>query len=484
MPPFSTSEPTDSASSTPPYRSAEGPPGRGQNEASTKLPRTWQRLHPLSPVVRIGPSLLGILVVLGSAAALPGRTSSSASDLVIVAIVALGSVVYWAVTRWRVDGDTLRVETGLIRRQSLQVPLSSAQAIDLVEPFLARVLGLAEVRVRTGGASRGDARLCYLRYSDATHVRASLLAVAHGLHEAVPEPPEEGLVVVPNGRLVVAGCLTGAIPASLVAVIALAVLGSTDPAALLASGSGLLAAFVTMALTAWRRISTEWSFTVAEAPDGLRIRSGLLSRAAETVPRGRIQAVRMVEPLWFRPLGWCRLELHLAGGVKGGDRQQPARLRRALLPVGTLADADLLLARVLPGREATLTRPPRRAMLRAPLSYHFLRAGVGERCAVAISGRVRRETVWVPLAKAQSLRAAQGPIQRSLRLASVHLDAAGRYTRATLRDRAAPEAVCLLEELPGRCAAARNFARTRPGPTSATGQADSPAPADQALPDA
>jgi putative membrane protein len=408
----------------------------------------------------MGRSLLGILVILASAAALPGQAGLSASDLVIVLFVALGGVVYWAVTRWRVDGDTLRVETGLVRRQSLQVPLSRAQAVDLVEPFLARVVGLAEVRVRTGGASRGDARLCYLRYNEATLVRTALLAVAHGLHEAVPAPPEQRLAVVPNGRLIAAGCLTGAIPVSLGAVIALTVLGSTERSVLVTGGSGLVAVFVTMALTAWRRISTEWSFTVAEAPDGIRIRSGLLSLSAETVPRGRIQAVRMVEPFWFRPLGWCRLELHLAGGVKGGDRQ-PARVRRALLPVGSLTDAQLLLDRVLPDRRAALTRPPRRAMFRAPLSYHFLRAGVGDRCAVAISGRVRRETVWVPLAKAQSLRAAQGPVQRSLGLASVHLDVAGRHTRVTLRDRAAPEAVHLLEKLPAWCAVARG---SRPGP--------------------
>lgn len=73
------------------------------------------------------------------------------------------------------------------------------------------------------------------------------------------------------------------------------------------------------------------------APDAIRIRSGLLSLAAETVPQGRIQAVRMLEPLWFRPFGWCRLELHLAGGVKGGERRQSARMRRALLPVGRCA---------------------------------------------------------------------------------------------------------------------------------------------------
>ena len=78
---------------------------------------------------------------------------------------------------------------------------------------------------------------------------------------------------------------------------------------------------------------------------------------------------------------------------------------------------------------------------------------------MAISGAFG-ETLWVPLAKAQSIRAAQGPIQRPWGSRRVHLDAAGRHTRATLRDRAAPEAVYLLEKLPGWCATARG---SRPG---------------------
>ena len=162
------------------------------------LPRTWQRLHPLSPIVRAGPSLFGILLVLGTAAAFRGRQGDPVFNIVIVAIAVLGGVVTWAVTRWRVDGDTLRVETGLIRRQSLQVPLSRAQAVDVVEPLLGRALGLAEVRVRTGGASHGDARLCYLRANEAVYVRAGLLAIAHGVHEAAPPPPEQRLAAVPN----------------------------------------------------------------------------------------------------------------------------------------------------------------------------------------------------------------------------------------------------------------------------------------------
>jgi len=100
-------------------------------------------------------------------------------------------------------------------------------------------------------------------------------------------------------------------------VIALAVLGSTDPAVLVASGSGLLAAFVTMALTAWRRISTEWSFTVAEAPDGLRVRSGLLSRAAETVPRAGFKQSAWSNLFGSAPWWWPP---RVASGRRGEGR--------------------------------------------------------------------------------------------------------------------------------------------------------------------
>ena len=71
------------------------------------------------------------------------------------------------------------------------------------------------------------------------------------------------------------------------------------------------------------------------------------------------------------------------------------------------------------------------------------------------SGRLRRVTSWVPLEKVQSLRHVQGPVQRRLSLASVHVDTAGKSVHATLRDRDAAEAVSALEELTDLARAAR-----------------------------
>jgi putative membrane protein len=71
------------------------------------------------------------------------------------------------------------------------------------------------------------------------------------------------------------------------------------------------------------------------------------------------------------------------------------------------------------------------------------------------SGRLRRVTCWVPLEKVQSLRHVQGPVQRRLNLASVHVDTAGRTVHATLRDRDAAEAKRALSDLTDLARAAR-----------------------------
>ena len=187
---------------------------------------------------------------------------------------------------------------------------------------------------------------------------------------------------------------------------------------------------------AWRRLSGEYGFVAAEGPEGVSIRRGLFQTVSETIPYGRIQAVRQVEPWLWRPLGWCRLEVDIAGSTSRNQRGEGAGVvRKALLPVGSQADSWHLIARLLGGPDPPRTAPPRRARGKAPLSYHFLSAGHDETHAVCVTGRVNKSTTWVPLEKSQSIRRVQGPAQRLLGLATVHVDVAGRRTRAEFRDR-------------------------------------------------
>jgi putative membrane protein len=421
-------------------------------------PAVWHRLHPLSPFVRAGRATIAIAVVLVPSV-LTGRGpsgSGSASELAVVGVLVGLGFVSWLVTRWRIDEDDLRIETGLIRRQSLRFPLAQVQAIDIVRPGLARLFGVAELRLRMAGATGGTARLAYLPARDAEPLRARLLALAHGTTEAnaagealsPAHGDERVLTSVPTGRLAASILLSdvGFVSVTLLTgLIVAAVVARSAAAAVLGGGAVPILSGVTVV---WRRFNQEYRLTLAEAADGLRLRSGLIALTSETIRPGRVQAVRMVEPFLWRRLGWCRLEVDLAGRQRRkGEGEAERKPLRAVLPVGSRELAFELLPRIVPDAPPAELRPPRRVVWKSPLRYRFLAWGRSDTCLVTMSGRIRRVTVWVPLGKAQSFRRVQGPVQRRLRLASVHVDTAGRSVHATLRDRDVVEADEALAEL-------------------------------------
>jgi putative membrane protein len=435
-----------------------------QPRAMAGLGGDWQRLHPLSPLVRAGRGVLTIVVIV-LIPTVASRQGSLGNDLahvgVLVVILVLG-VISWLVTRWRVEGGVLRVESGLIRRTSERFPLSQIQAIDTVRPGLARVFGLTELRIRLASGSGKAGRLAYLTNAEAETLRARLLALSHGVAEGAPASPtptpEQTLVSVPPGQLFASLLLTGTGLVLELAIVGLLVLAIVAPAVESAAISAGAVGLIGLAISLFRRFNGDYRLTVTDAPDGLRLRAGLVETSAETIPKGRIQAIRMIEPLAWRPFGWCRLEVDVAGQKSKGrqDRNQ-AKAARALLPVGSREQAALLVAKVFPGLPGERLAPPARARWKSPLRFRYLSCAANERYAVTTSGRLQRATDWVPLEKVQSIRLLEGPIQRRLGLSSIHLDTAGRRVHAVLRDRDRMEGVQLLGELPDKCRHARQL---------------------------
>ncbi len=420
---------------------AVGPP------PATSVDTAWSRLHPLSPVVRAGSAVA--VLVLFSTQLDTGRRHSGVpwESLALLVLGVVAGIVSWLVTRWRVHGGDLQIETGLIRRQSIRVPLSRIQAIDVISPVVARVLGLAEIRVVVAGRGTGRTKLAYLSVADAQRVRAMLLALAHGLASETPEPPAVPLLRIDNARVVFATLLTAPVNV-LLAIAVLAVVASFLVPRGAATASVAIPALVGVGPEVFRRFNAVYDFQLSEAADGLRLSRGLLQTRTETIPFGRIQAVRWVEPLLWRRFGWVRLEVDVARQRSSQQREEgSSQLARTLLPVGSREHATWLLERVLPGASVVPppgSRPPRRAAVRAPLAYHWLAFWHDRgRHALARTGRVRPQVVVVPLEKVQSIRLRQGPVQRWLRLATVHIDTAGRgwQARAECRDSAEAEAL-------------------------------------------
>jgi putative membrane protein len=113
--------------------------------------------------------------------------------------------------------------------------------------------------------------------------------------------------------------------------------------------------------------------------------------------------------------------------------------------------------------------PPRRARWLAPLAWSRIGVAVTDDVVAVREGVLTRELVALPLVRVQSVRVTQGPLQRMLDLATVHVDTAGGM-HATARHRAAADAYRLADELAARSRTARRaFSAHRP-PAEGTGE--------------
>ncbi len=420
------------------------------------------RLHPLSPFVN------GWKWFAGAVALAAPRTVNEfdvllSGVLLLVALVVAAAYgfVSWRFTRYGFAGEDFRLETGVLFRRSRRVRLDRLQAVDVVRPLLARMLGLAELRLEVvGGVGSSEAPLAYLSEADAQRLRAELLARAAGLRHGdaeAPEAPERVLYRVPPLQLAMGGLLTTPVVVGVVA-IPLVLLASVATRQL-AAAFLLVPAVMSIGGPVVQQFVRNFEFTLAESPDGLRLRRGLAETRAQTVPPGRVQAVRLVEPwLWRRFTDWVRLEVTVAGyGRVAGEAGVSSGL---LLPVAPRAAALAVLRHVLPGVDVDaipLAPAPARSRWVDPFAARVLAVGWDERALVTRRGLLERRLDVMPHAKTQSVRWMQGPLQRRLSLASVAFDTTPGPVQVRAPHRDAREALALVDGEIERARNARTF---------------------------
>lgn len=170
--------------SEPPEPSVPGASGPQPERAVGRDPgdETF-KLHPLTPLA-LGGRILGLLVVfalfsLGGQRAGAGGGPNVTALLVYVglaALVVVRGLIAVAVTRYHLHGGELRIDSGLLQKRSKRVRLNRVQSVDVLEPFTARIFGLAELRVTTAGTERSAVRLRFLSRPVARQLRADLLS--------------------------------------------------------------------------------------------------------------------------------------------------------------------------------------------------------------------------------------------------------------------------------------------------------------------
>jgi putative membrane protein len=406
------------------------------------------RTHPASPLVKAGRvvvGLVGVAVVNLRGAEQFGRWLPLIG-VGLAALAAVASYMSWAFTTYRIADGDVRVSSGVLVKRVRRVRIDRLQAIDVVQPLFARMLGLAELKLDMAGGAEGRVAIAYLRLADAQALRASLLAMAAGLDHRTPEAPERPLAQVKTGAVVGGALLsTAALLAFCWIAVVLAVAFASRSLGIVGVAlPGVLGVVAPL----WQTIQAHANFTVADSPDGLRLRHGLLETRAQTVPPGRVQAVRVVQPLVWRLPGWVRVEANIAG-YAGRRADEGNHHNSTLLPVGSRAQADVILARVLPGidiSDVDMRRVPSRARWRSPLRWWTFRAGSNDQVFVVRSGVLTSVRAVMRHEKIQSVALSVGPLQRLLRLGTLHVHSTHGPVDVIAPDRDIAEARRLLDE--------------------------------------
>jgi putative membrane protein len=411
--------------------------------ASPASVKQTERPHPLTPFVRGWLVFVAIAIGWGREIVTsagenqfePGGLSWILPILgVVVLLAAVTGFISWYFTRFVIDDEELRIETGAIFKKSTKIPFERLQSVDIIQPLAARMFGLAELRLDAGNSTT---KLRYLTRSRASRFRDYLLARAQGHQASIQDLDQQSvasvftdlgvadqpLVQVSPQRLIVSFLLSTEwlIPTAISIIIL--VVTATFGVVPLALGA-LIPLLIGMLSLIWRRVIGMFNFTLAESSRGLRITRGLTNLTSQSVPINRVQGVKTSQPLLWRSLGWYRVDIDILGYAHGDGENNESTASSVLLPVADPEEVELALGRVLPGFDLDrieLHPSPKRGRWLRWFDFWTLRYGWDDRILITEQGWLTHARDVVPHAKTQSVHVEQGPLQRLLRLADVHV---------------------------------------------------------------
>src|SRR5699024_2876576 len=159
-----------------------------------------RRTHPITPLVTGWKIVVGIIAVILAqniavlvdeftlTRALIGVGVLAAAVVVAVAL----SFVSWWVTTYAVTDEGVALHSGLISRSREFAPRARIESVSVERPLLARLLGLAKVRVEVAGSGESYLDIEYVKSAAAEELRRGILGIAEHAGEPEPGPDATG----------------------------------------------------------------------------------------------------------------------------------------------------------------------------------------------------------------------------------------------------------------------------------------------------
>ncbi|QQA99376.1 PH domain-containing protein [Corynebacterium marquesiae] len=427
---------------------------------------SFRRVHRLTPLLRLWSVILALIAAFAlnvnlaalrdifafitgehRGEALRDTALALAGFIAVCAVVWLVSGLWWRRMGYRLGAEELSLRRGLLSVQLRTARYDRTQAVDVVEPVIARLLRLAAVRVETAGGQSSVIEIAYLKKADAEALRDDILARVHGApisqtetpaEESAAELAEEPALVpeIPIARSLIAAALrtsTLFLVGFLIVVVVTRLPLSTA-----------LPILVGALPNAWNVLDSSWRYTARTDGEVLNITYGLADRRRQSIRLDRIHAVQITQPFLWRPLGWYEVRVSVAG--YGASASGKASGSTRILPVGTLAQAQ----QFLPADAAPTYASPARAKWVSPLDYRQQTVALTGDYVIVRNGRLNRRVKAIHTSHIQELTYRRGPISQALGLATVGLDLVQGPVRMDARNLTLADAAALLARLRSR----------------------------------
>ncbi|WP_408923588.1 PH domain-containing protein [Corynebacterium marquesiae] len=419
---------------------------------------SFRRVHRLTPLLRLWSVILALIAAFAlnvnlaalrdifafitgehRGEALRDTALALAGFIAVCAVVWLVSGLWWRRMGYRLGAEELSLRRGLLSAQLRTARYDRTQAVDVVEPVIARLFRLAAVRVETAGGQSSVIEIAYLKKADAEALRDDILARVHGAPISQTETPAEEPALVPEipiARSLIAAALrtsTLFLAGFLILVVVTRLPLSTA-----------LPILVGALPNAWNVLDSSWRYTARTDGEVLNITYGLADRRRQSIRLDRIHAVQITQPFLWRPLGWYEVRVSVAG--YGASASGKASGSTRILPVGTLAQAR----QFLPADAAPTYASPARAKWVSPLDYRQQTVALTGDYVIVRNGRLNRRVKAIHTSHIQELTYRRGPISQALGLATVDLDLVQGPVRMAARNLTLADATALLACLRSR----------------------------------
>ena len=445
------------------------------SDQSSTTPQ-YQHVHRLTPLLRLWSVILALIAAFAlnvnmaalrdifafitgehRGEALRDTALALAGFIAVCAVVWLVSGLWWRRMGYRLGAEELSLRRGLLSVQLRTARYDRTQAVDVVEPVIARLFRLAAVRVETAGGQSSVIEIAYLKKSDAEALRDDILARVHG----APTPAATDTDIDTTSADAI-GAQTPAATAEEPALVPeIPIARSLIAAALRTSTLFLVGFLILVVLTrlplstalpilvglipnVWNVLDSSWRYTARTDGEVLNITYGLADRRRQSIRLDRIHAVQITQPFLWRPLGWYEVRVSVAG--YGASASGKASGSTRILPVGTLAQAR----QFLPADAAPTYASPARAKWVSPLDYRQQTVALTGDYVIVRNGRLNRRVKAIHTSHIQELTYRRGPISQALGLATVGLDLVQGPVRMDARNLTLADAAALLARLRSR----------------------------------